>query len=80
MKESQYIRGWLSEGELKGEVKRARRDLLKVLRAKLSDPVPEEVSLAVEGTNDTDTLDRWLDAALHAGTWADFRTAMKNGS
>ena len=80
MKESQYIRGWLNEGKMEGAVKRGRKDLLKLLRGKLRDPVPDEVSLAVEGTNDLDTLDRWFDAALQAGTWADFRAAMKNGA
>jgi hypothetical protein len=80
MQESQYIKQWLNEGELKGVVKRGRADLLKLLRAKLHDPVPEEVRLAIEGTNDPDTLDRWYDAALQAGTWPDFRTAMKNGA
>jgi len=80
IQESQYIKGWLNEGEQKGLVKARRTDLLKLLRAKLRDPVPEEVSLAVEGTNDPDTLDRWFDAALQAGTWADFRAAMRTGS
>jgi hypothetical protein len=79
MKESQYIKGWLSEGESKGVVEARRADLLKVLRAKMAEPVPDEVRLAVEGTNDPDTLDRWLDAALRAGTWTEFRDAMKNG-
>jgi hypothetical protein len=80
MKESQYIKGWLNEGKAQGVVEARRAALLKVLRAKLADPVPEEVSLAVEGTNDPDTLDRWLDAALQTGTWAEFRAVMKNGS
>jgi len=79
MQESQYIKGWLKEGELRGEIKASRAALLKLLRAKLHDPVPEEVRLAIEGTNDPGTLDRWYDAALQAGTWPDFRTAMKNG-
>jgi hypothetical protein len=80
MKESQYIRGWLNEGERRGAVEAHRTDLLKLLRARLHDPVPEEIRLAVEGTNDPATLDRWFDVALQADTWATFRAAMKNGS
>jgi hypothetical protein len=79
MKESQYIRGWLNEGKKEGLVEARRAALLKLVRAKLRDPVPEEVSLAVEGTNDPDTLDRWFDAALQAANWADFRAVLKNG-
>jgi hypothetical protein len=80
MKESQYVKGWLKEGEVKGLVTARRTDLLKLLLAKLREPVPEGVRLAVEGTNDPDTLERWFDAALRTGSWADFRNAMKNGS
>ncbi|HKI35333.1 MAG TPA: hypothetical protein VKA46_25975 [Gemmataceae bacterium] len=80
MKESQYIKGWLNEGESKGLVKARRADLLTVLSERIPDPVPEELRLAVEGTNDLDTLQRWLRAAARSHSWADFREAMKNGS
>jgi hypothetical protein len=80
MKESQYIKGWLSEGELKGAVKRGQADLFAVLSERIADPVPEEVRLAVEGTNDLDTLQRWLRAAARSNSWPDFRAAMKNGA
>jgi hypothetical protein len=80
MKESQYIRGWLNEGKKEGIVEARRADLLKVLQLRLNDPIPDEVFLAVEGTNDPHTLDRWLGAAVQAGTWAEFRASMKNGA
>jgi hypothetical protein len=76
MLESQVINNWLRQGELKGVVKTRRADLLKLLAARLPGPVPEPVRLAIEGTNDPDTLDRWFDAALHAQTWAEFQAAM----
>jgi hypothetical protein len=80
MKESQYIKGWLNEGELRGTVKRGREDLLAVLSERIPDPIPEEVRLAVEGTNDLDTLGRWLRAAARCNSWGDFQAAMKNGA
>jgi hypothetical protein len=80
MKESQYIKGWLNKGIVQGAVSARRADLLMTLRTRLPDPVPEDVSLAVEGTNDPDTLARWFAAALRVGTWAEFRAAMQNGS
>ena len=43
-------------------------------------PVLSNVLLAVEGTNDPDTLDRWFDAALRVTNWSEFRAAMKNGT
>jgi hypothetical protein len=76
MKESQVIKGWMDEGELVGTVKTRRADLLKVLRARFQAPVPESVRVAIEGTNDPTTLDRWLDAALATNSLAEFRAAM----
>jgi hypothetical protein len=77
MQESQVILGWINRGVQKGAVEARRADLLKVVRARLQDPVPENVRLAVEGTNDPDTLDRWFDAALSAGTLQEFLAAMR---
>jgi hypothetical protein len=65
MLESQVVNNWLNQGEMRGLVKKGRADLLKVLSARLPGPVPEAIRLAIEGTNDPDTLDRWFDAALH---------------
>lgn len=80
MKESQYIRGWLNEGEATGRVKMGQENVLAALEVKLSDPVPEDIRLAVAGTNDPDTLRRWLLAAVRASSWTEFRAAMKNGA
>ena len=77
MLESQVVNNWLNQGELRGIVKARREVLLVVVRERLQDPAPEAVRLAVEGTNDPDTLDRWFKAALKAATLADFLAAMK---
>lgn len=76
MKESVVITGWINEGKQVGIVEKARAVLLKVLRVRFQDPVPESVRVAIEGTNDPATLDRWFDAALTANTLAEFRAAM----
>jgi hypothetical protein len=65
--------------EARGEVKRARADVLVVLRSRLGGPVPEPIRLAIEGTNDLAVLDRWLAAALAAASWADFEAAIRQG-
>jgi hypothetical protein len=76
MRESQYIKRWEQVGEERGILQTKREDLLQVVR-RLEDPVPEVIRLAVEGTNDLQTLKRWFDAALDANTIAELRHAMK---
>jgi hypothetical protein len=73
VRESQYLKSF----EDRGEVKRARADLLRVLLSRLGSPAPEPIRLAIEGTNDLGILDRWFDAALAAASWADFQAAMQ---
>lgn len=77
MQESQVILGWIQQGEQRGIVKNARAALLELVRLRLQDPVPEAVRLAVEGTNDVNTLNRWFRAAATAGTFAEFTAAMR---
>lgn len=76
MQESQYIKRWMNEGRTRGIVEAKQADLLRVLQKRFQGPLPETVRLAVEGTNDPTTLDRWLDAAATANTLAEFRAAM----
>jgi hypothetical protein len=77
MQESTVIQGWINRGVQKGAIEARRADLLDVIRARLEDPVPEPVRLAVEGTNDPMTLTRWLKAAATVATLADLRAAMR---
>jgi hypothetical protein len=76
VRESQYLKSFEARGEHKGEVKRARADVLRVLQSRLGTPAPEPIRLAIEGTNDLGVLDRWFEAALAASSWADFQAAM----
>jgi hypothetical protein len=75
--ESQFVNSWRREGEIRGVLLTSRANLLKVVRLRLKDPVPESIRLAVEGTNDPEVLDRWLEAALTATSLAKFRAAMR---
>jgi hypothetical protein len=76
MRESQYIKKWESVGEDRGSLRTKRADLLNVVKFRLEDPVPEPIRLAIEGTNDLNTLDRWLQAAATLDTIVEFRKAM----
>jgi hypothetical protein len=77
MTESPTVNSWIHKGELQGIVKKGRADVLKVLEKKLRQPVPEAIRLAVEGTNDPATLERWLDAALEVASYAEFRARVQ---
>jgi hypothetical protein len=76
VQESQVILGWIERGKRQGILKAARANLLELVRLRLQDPVSEAIRLAVEGTTDEDTLDRWFRVAATAGTLAEFLTAM----
>ena len=56
VRESQYLKSF----EAKGEVHGRRAFLLEGLRLKLGSPVPEPIRLAIEGTNDLNTIERWF--------------------
>lgn len=72
MKEPQIVLKVKHEGMAEGEVKAHRKDVLAVLQMRLANPVPESVRLAVEGTNDPDTLRRWHLLAVGAKTIQEF--------
>ncbi len=77
MQESQVILGWMKRGKQEGTVENARAFLLEAVRTRLQDPVPEPVRLAIEGTNDPDTLTRWFKAALAVSTLDEFTAVMR---
>jgi hypothetical protein len=72
MRESQLLQQFLDEGKVRG----IRASVLRVLNRRLADPVPEEVRLAVEGTNDPDILGQWLDLASTCQDLDAFRAAI----
>jgi hypothetical protein len=72
VRESQYI----NSIEDRGVLRKGRADILEVLEFRLQSPVPEEIRLAVNGTNDLPILDRWLRTASIATSYDDFLAAM----
>jgi hypothetical protein len=80
VRESQYILGWLRDGEAKGKLLKSRAVILKAIQLRLADPVPEDIRLAVEGTNDLTILEQWFDATQLATDIADVRARMRQPS
>jgi len=47
------------------------------LQIRLGTPASEPIRLAIEGTNDLHTIDRWFRAMLTVGSWSEFQELMK---
>ena len=77
MLESQIVLGWLKRGEDKGRVENAREFVIGLIAMRFGDPIPEDLMLAVEGTNDPVILKQWGFLAATADSLAHIRKAMK---
>jgi hypothetical protein len=76
-RKSTLIEGWKKEGAEIEKVRTSRANLLRFVQGRWGAPVPEAIRLAVEGTNDTAVLDKWIDAAATARSIAALRRAME---
>ncbi len=77
VKESQVINGWKREGRVEGSLETAREFLLEAIQLQFKTAVPEDIRLAIEGTNDRDMLHRWFRATMTNNTVEQFRTSMR---
>jgi hypothetical protein len=77
VRESQYLKSIEARGEQKGEVHGRRAYLLEGLGLKFGSPVPEPIRLAIQGTTDLNTIDRWFHALFTANSWDEFQTRMR---
>ena len=65
-----------AEGHAAGDLYRSKQSILDLL-AELGD-IPEDVSCCIDGTEDIETLRRWLKFAAHAENIEDFREKIAN--
>ena len=77
MLESQLILGWMKQGKEQGLVEKARSDVLRIIAARFQNPVPEDLMLAIEGTNDESILRGWLVEAATTASIAHLLKTMK---
>ena len=79
MEVSQVVLEWQrqarAEGEARGRVQGVRDITLRLLQKHLKSAALIDVVATVEGQSDPAVLERWLDAALTAQTWAEVRAA-----
>lgn len=71
---SQQVLEWQAEAE----VKTRRAVVLRALERRCKAPIPADIAQSVQATTDIDLLSRWLDAAIDASTYDDFRAAIKS--
>ena len=62
----------LARGKAEGKAEAKVDALLRVLRKRAPDALPQDVERTVRATSDIDQLDRWLDAAAGVSSLAEF--------
>jgi hypothetical protein len=78
METSDVVMEWQAEARAEGDLRTRRADLLRILERRYKTPAPADILQAVQATTDLDVLARWLDAALDAGSYDEFRAALKS--
>ena len=77
MTESPIVNEWMSQGEARGELKKERQLLLRLLNNRFPGAVPADVTKLVNEQESFDLLNHWFDAATSANTFADFLAVLK---
>lgn len=72
--QSQQVLEWQAEAVVKAR----RADLLRVLEALYGFKAPTDVASAVQASADPEQLARWLDAAVKAKSYDEFRAAISS--
>jgi hypothetical protein len=68
-----------AEGRAEAEVQNQRTTVLRVLEKRCKAAVPKDLIELIQATQDLGVLVRWLDAAVDATTFDEFRAAIQSG-
>ncbi len=83
VKVSQQVLEWQAEARAEAlaeaEVKTRQADLLRLLEKRCKAPVPSDLAVTIQATQDSSLLVRWFDAAVEASTFDEFRGATLHG-
>ncbi len=74
---SQQVLEWQAEARAEAVVKTQRAVILRVLELHCGSKAPADVVSAVQSSEDTEQLTRWIDAAATAKSYDEFRAALK---
>lgn len=77
VEESDLVKQWQDVAEQRGRLTTLRENLLRVLVAKFSGPLPSELLAAIQTQPDFGELSRWFDVALKAASLAEFQASVQ---
>lgn len=77
MTESQIANEWISKGETRGRMEEARESLIRLVKRRLSDPVPADVLDTINTQPSLAMLHDWFDEASPVATLADFIAVLR---
>jgi hypothetical protein len=77
MTESQIVNDWISQGEAKGELRKERQLLLRLLNKRFPGALEPEVAKLVNEQESLELLNHWFDAAASTATYQDFTAVLK---
>jgi hypothetical protein len=72
VQESKIVKEWQEQARKVTK----REDVLRLLQVRFTQPLPTEVTTAIEQQNDLDVLSTWFDLAATSGTVEQFRAAI----
>jgi hypothetical protein len=77
MTESQVVNEWISQGEAKGALAKARQNLLEALEGRFPGEAPEEVIRLIKQQESQALLDDWFRAAVRVASFEKFMEVLK---
>jgi hypothetical protein len=77
MTESQVVNEWINQGEVKGELKTQRKNLLRLLNIRYAGLVSNEVTQLIQHQDSLELLGDWFDAAAGASSFEQFLAVLK---
>jgi len=72
MTESMVVNRWIERAQAKTELKERRSFILRMLRHRFGDAIPEDVQETIDTQPSSEMLFQWIDAAMSVGSLQDF--------
>lgn len=76
---SQQVLEWQAEARVEAELRLQRANILRLVEKRFQTTLPRDLVEALQGTEDLNTLSRWLDASAVSDNLDDFRAAVQSG-
>jgi hypothetical protein len=77
MTESQVVNEWMNQGEARGRLEQARKDILTALNARFPGATPPEIVKLIDEQDSLELLEDWFEAAILAFTFEQFLAVLR---